>query len=496
MSQRKLLRGVLGDASIMPTSLEVDVVEVGETEIEQVEVEEEEGKQEEESPESLRTAQQVHDKLIITPERSSEIISSLLVRRVQQETTQHPRKRKRDTTSVHKKMPNYSHRSNSRSHSCSHSASRRSVNSDGSDLSSHADNDDVGHHCGTPGMKIKDRYELIREIGMGTFGKVFHCFDSKHKDTVAIKVVRSIKRYVDSAKIEADILDHVYDCQAKQNSNYCLKLYSHFELDKFYFLVTEKLGPSLYDVLKLNNYKGFPMSIIRHIARQLLQAMKFLKSMNLIHTDLKVENVLFVGDIPALLSGNDTANVSRGGEREREGGGHRSHSEVYPQSSLIKIIDFGGATYDNEKKSTVINTRQYRSPEVLLETKWSFPSDIWSVGCIIAEIYIGGLLFQTHGNLEHLALIERCCGLFPFRLLKDSRISRDYFDNRGKTKISQLSRDSQSHVRSIKRLRDVFALDKDHRDRSGIADLMKEMLEIDPGRRVTASQALQMSFVR
>jgi dual-specificity kinase/CDC-like kinase len=59
------------------------------------------------------------------------------------------------------------------------------------------------------------------------------------------------------------------------------------------------------------------------------------------------------------------------------------------------VIDFGGATYDDEYKSTVINTRQYRGPEVILETGWSFPSDMWSAGCLIAEIYSGELLFAT-----------------------------------------------------------------------------------------------------
>ena len=250
------------------------------------------------------------------------------------------------------------------------------------------------------------------------------------------------------------------------------------------------------------------MRIIRSISRQLLQAMMFLKSMNLIHTDLKVENVLFVGDLPALLSdqNNDEAHHDEGDGRSRERGRRKSSRsssqsrnrprELYPATTLIKIIDFGGATYNNEKKSTIINTRQYRSPEVLLETKWSFPSDLWSVGCIIAEIYKGGLLFQTHGDLEHLALIEQCCGLFPFRLLKDSSISRDYFDNKGNVKLSHLNSDSDRHVRGMPRIRDIFALDQHHQDRSGIADLMKDLLTIDPSRRVTANQALKMSFVR
>jgi dual-specificity kinase/CDC-like kinase len=60
-----------------------------------------------------------------------------------------------------------------------------------------------------------------------------------------------------------------------------------------------------------------------------------------------------------------------------------------------KVIDFGGATYDDEKKSTIINTRQYRGPEVILELGWSYPSDVWSVGCMIFELFDGDLLFAT-----------------------------------------------------------------------------------------------------
>lgn len=61
------------------------------------------------------------------------------------------------------------------------------------------------------------------------------------------------------------------------------------------------------------------------------------------------------------------------------------------------VIDFGGATYDDDNdKTTTVNTRQYRGPEVMLQyPQWSFPSDIWSVGCIIGEIYQGELFFQT-----------------------------------------------------------------------------------------------------
>lgn len=68
-------------------------------------------------------------------------------------------------------------------------------------------------------------------MGKGTFGKVFRCRDWKYNDVVAIKVVRQIERYVDSAKIEASILDDIYDKQKAQRVTFCVKMYSHWRLD-------------------------------------------------------------------------------------------------------------------------------------------------------------------------------------------------------------------------------------------------------------------------
>lgn len=59
------------------------------------------------------------------------------------------------------------------------------------------------------------------------------------------------------------------------------------------------------------------------------------------------------------------------------------------------VIDFGGATYEHDSHASVVNTRQYRAPEVILGMRWLYPSDLWSVGCIIAELFLGDLLFAT-----------------------------------------------------------------------------------------------------
>ena len=83
-------------------------------------------------------------------------------------------------------------------------------------------------------------------------------------------------------------------------------------------------------------------------------------------------------------------------------------------SCEVKVIDFGGATYEHERHTLIINTRQYRAPEVILENyTWNEKSDIWSMACILIELYTGELFFDTDENLEHLAMIEKQCGPIP-----------------------------------------------------------------------------------
>ena len=298
---------------------------------------------------------------------------------------------------------------------------------------------------------------LKKQCGLGTFGKVVMALDTKHDKDVAIKIVRSIDKYVKSAKIEAEILNDVYDKQKKEKFTPCVKMYQSFCLEKHFCLVFEPLGMSLYDFIKKNNYRGFSHTHTKNMSRQLIEAMDFLHAHGIIHTDLKLENILLVDDSYDLYNSitgkridtsmsssslasskkmksaddNDEATkgnrASKHGDRVRSSSSKKENREaiavsdvensrrimnsdacMVPRNTKIKIIDFGGATYDNDPdKSTIVNTRQYRGPEVTLELGWSYASDMWSCGCIIAEIASGELLFPTHDNLEHLAMMEK-----------------------------------------------------------------------------------------
>merc|ERR1711871_1504643 len=183
-----------------------------------------------------------------------------------------------------------------------------------------------------------------------------------------------------------------------------------------------------------------------------------------------------------------------------------SNSDVYmvPRNTKIKIIDFGGATYDDGHKSTIVNTRQYRGPEVTLELGWSYPSDMWSCGCIIAEIASGELLFPTHDNLEHLAMMEKSIGHFPWRMISKSHLRSKFFHRDGDVRYEELSNSSKEEVRNCLHLREfcrramqtnVSSGNSGQRDERNFYQLLRELLILDPKSRVTAKDALSMAYL-
>lgn len=396
--------------------------------------------------------------------------------------------------------------------------------SGGGDRSTSSRDDSYGHFEGGPGTVIYHRYRILKDVGLGTFGRVVQAIDlqrgggtsgreggdqklssqshsqsrsqsrshsqshsqsqrdrerdrrkskTKMEDTVAIKIVRNVKRYHESALIEADILKDV-NRRGGRGESLCAVLLRQFDLPQGHCcLVFECLGRSLYDFMKTHGFKPFPLFCVREFARQILDALDFIHGFGLIHTDLKPENIL--------LKHN----------KERSYRNEDGTDQQIPASTSIKLIDFGGATYDNDKKSSVINTRQYRAPEVILGLGWSLPSDLWSTGCIIAELYQGDLLFQTHDNKEHLALMERIIGRFPLDMLSRSKtFGSTVFDSYG-WHCMELPSASKSHVNKALPLESMV---RESDQGEGLGTLLRSLLTIDPAVRATAGDALKSAI--
>eukprot|EP00439_Symbiodinium_sp_Y106_P051207 s1844_g6.t2 len=183
----------------------------------------------------------------------------------------------------------------------------------------------------------------------------------------------------------------------------------------------EDVGEPMVAESRMEEDVGEPCDVVENMAESRPNdansdsALKFLHDLSLTHTDLKPENIL--------LQSREAARVSFFPRSEFQPPSERYRNLPYarPASNSIKLIDFGNATYVDMHHSSIIQTRQYRSPEVILQIGWSEKADIWSLGCILFELYTGNVLFDTHASMEHLGMIDRILGHFPVGML--SRVS-------------------------------------------------------------------------
>ncbi|KAG2734952.1 hypothetical protein G9P44_001166 [Scheffersomyces stipitis] len=270
--------------------------------------------------------------------------------------------------------------------------------------------DENGHYVIKLNETFANRFIIIKLLGQGTFGKVVQCFDKVNREHVAIKIIRNIQKYRDAAKIELRILSTLKKFDNK-NVNHCIHLRECFDYRGHICIVTDLLKISLYDFLENNKFISFPGSHIQAISKQLIRSVSFLHDLNLIHTDLKPENILLHDDSHIKKNLYSSTIVSSYMNLSSSSAPKKTpkYSKVL-KNPLIQIIDFGSAIFNDEYHSSIVSTRHYRAPEIVLGVGWSFPCDMWSIGCILVELIIGEPLFKTHDNLEHLAMIEKICG--------------------------------------------------------------------------------------
>ncbi|KAF3324689.1 serine/threonine-protein kinase AFC2-like protein [Carex littledalei] len=325
---------------------------------------------------------------------------------------------------------------------------------------------------------------------LGTFGQVLECWDRESKEMVAIKIIHGIKQHMDDTRIEIGILQQLGKYEPARSR--CVQVRNWFEYRNHICIVFEKLGPSLFDFLRENNYRGFPIDLVREFARQLLDIVAFLHDLRLIHTDLKPENVLLVS--PEYIKVPDyklLRHLYLLLHSPKEG----SYYMRLPKSSSIKVIDFGGTTVDSPQNTYVVSTRHYRAPEVILGLGWGYPCDIWSVGCIIVELCSGDVLFQTHEDLEHLAMMEKVLGPLPGHMLRRADRHAEKFVKRGRLNWPEgcMSVKSMEAVLKVPRLKNIVRENVDH-SASDLVDLLHGLLRYDPSDRLSAREALRHPF--
>ncbi|XP_020416716.1 serine/threonine-protein kinase AFC3 isoform X2 [Prunus persica] len=342
------------------------------------------------------------------------------------------------------------------------------------------DDDREGHYVYNLGENLTPRYKILKKMGEGTFGRVLECWDRQAREYVAIKVVRSIRKYREAAMIEVDVLQQL--AKHDKGISCCVQIHNWFDYRNHICIVFEKLGPSLFDFLKRNKYCPFPVDLVREFGRQLLESVAYMHDLRLIHTDLKPENILLVSSEYVKLP------------RTKRFSSDETHYRCLPKSSAIKLIDFGSTVFDNQIHSSIVSTRHYRAPEIILGLGWSYPCDLWSIGCILVE------LCATHENLEHLAMMERVLGPLPQQMTRRANNDAEKYFGRGARLNWPLGAVSRESIRAVKKLDCLKDLISRHvgssKASSSLTDLLYGLLKYDPSERLTARQALDHPFFK
>ncbi|KAH8911990.1 hypothetical protein BR93DRAFT_942210 [Coniochaeta sp. PMI_546] len=326
------------------------------------------------------------------------------------------------------------------------------------DLNSSAPNfgydDERGDYTIVPGDHLAYRYEIIDILGKGSFGQVVRCIDHKTGVLVAVKIIRNKKRFHQQALVEVNILQKLREWDPK-NKHSMVNFTHNFYFRGHLCISTELLDMNLYEFIKSNAFRGFSLKLIRRFTKQLLSSLNLLKQHKVIHCDLKPENILLR---------------------------HPLHSE-------IKVIDFGSSCFENEKVYTYIQSRFYRSPEVILGMTYGMPIDMWSLGCILAELYTGVPIFPGENEQEQLACIMEVFGPPEKHLIEKSTRKKLFFDSMGKPRLTVSSKGRRRRP-SSKTLQQVLKCDDEP-----FLDFLSRCLRWDPDRRMKPDEAIRHEFI-
>ena len=463
------------------------------------------------------------------------------------------------------------------------SKSENSSNNDTCDNKDEEDKEEKEDHV---------EYRVISLLGQGTFAQVFQCIDEKSKKCVAVKIVKNKPAYTRQAAVEIDVFRKLNlggdgddqgensagddgitnlttttdDSSSSSTSSTVftnntdkstIRLMCYFMHSSHLCLVFEMLGPNLYELLKKRQFCGLPIGAVRSLVRQVTEGIKLLVEKSIVHCDLKPENILMVrsdvecviseckkrGDV--LFTDKSRNDSTRRGTTEKKATKVSAASKKMAQQSQksnlgimsesseneeqwIKLIDFGSACFEGQSTYTYIQSRFYRSPEVLIGLPYDSAIDIWSLGCVAAELFLGLPILPGVHEHDQLSRILEMIGPMPEWMLEQGSKSGRFFKSRVPTEqssswefrsrqeyISVLSEDEKQSKGGLSKLEQqqtnryfkktkledivmhhgVCNTVKERKQLGLFVHFLKGVLEIDPWKRWTAYQASMHPFL-
>ncbi|XP_067209863.1 homeodomain-interacting protein kinase 2 isoform X4 [Linepithema humile] len=334
---------------------------------------------------------------------------------------------------------------------------------------------------------MTNQYEVLEFLGRGTFGQVVKCWKKGTNEIVAIKILKNHPSYARQGQIEVSILSRLSQENADEFN--FVRAYECFQHKSHTCLVFEMLEQNLYDFLKQNKFSPLPLKYIRPILQQVLTALLKLKQLGLIHADLKPENIMLV--------------------------------DPMRQPYRVKVIDFGSASHVSKAVcNTYLQSRYYRAPEIILGLPYCEAIDMWSLGCVVAELFLGWPLYPGSSEYDQIRYISQTQGLPTEHMLNNaSKTTKFFYRDMDSTYPFWRLKTPEEHeaetgIKSKEARKYIFnCLDDigqvnvptdldsgqllpEKADRREFIDLLKRMLTMDQvERRITPGEALNHVFV-
>ncbi|XP_031731512.1 homeodomain-interacting protein kinase 3-like isoform X1 [Anarrhichthys ocellatus] len=333
---------------------------------------------------------------------------------------------------------------------------------------------------------LKNSYEVLEFLGRGTFGQVVKCWKRGTGEVVAVKILKNHPSYARQGQIEVDILARLSSENAEEHN--VVRALECFQHHSHTCLVFEMLEQNLYDFLKQNKFSPLPLKIIRPVLQQVTTALKKLKCLGLIHADLKPENIMLV-------------DPSR-------------------QPYRVKVIDFGSASHVSKAVcSTYLQSRYYRAPEIILGLPFCEAIDMWSLGCVIAELFLGWPLYPGALEYDQIRYISQTQGFPAEQLLnKGTKTSRFFSKESNSPYASWRLKTTEEHeketgLKSKEARKYIFScvddiahvnvvlspdgsdMHAEKADRREFVSLLKSMLLIDAEDRTVPTSVLNHPFL-
>ena len=354
--------------------------------------------------------------------------------------------------------------------------------------------DTDGYYRAKLGERLDDgRYEVTEtNFGKGVFSSVLKAKDLKRSDTpetssasassafVAIKIIRNNETMRKASKTEVAILKKLSD-RDPEGKKHVVQFHRSFEFRGHVFLVFEKLSMNLREAAKkFGRDVGISISAVRVYARQLFVALMHLQKCGIVHADIKPDNVL-----------------------------------VNDQLNILKLCDFGSALFNADNELTpYLASRFYRAPEVVLGLPYSFPIDLWAVGCCLYELYVGKICFPGKSNNEMLKYFVEMKGAVPKKILRKAAFKEKHFDRDENLRIAEVDKvtgktmfrvfdNNTIAANKTGRVESVLATvcvehggdDFERKKARQLSDLLEKIFILDPERRITVTECLQHSFI-